>query len=262
VRCPLCGREEAEEAGTSARSRNGVRTFLHCGGCDLVFVPPSDHLSCADERARYLLHRNSADDDGYVAFLRRLLDPVRGFLSPSAIGLDFGCGPAPVLAGLAADSGHVCDAYDPLFAPDGLSDGSPGESPEGGAETVRTGKSDLRPAYDFVLCCEVLEHFRTPGEEIARLCARVRPGGILGVMTERWTSLEGFGRWPYASDPTHIAFYHERTLEWIGRRHGLEQIYADAERVTIFRQTSRNSARTMAVAPQISVSSPPESRIT
>ena len=41
----------------------------------------------------------------------------------------------------------------------------------------------LRREYDVVTCSEVVEHFRSPQSEWARLASLVRPGGLLAVMT-------------------------------------------------------------------------------
>lgn len=126
-------------------------------------------------------------------------------------GLDYGCGPEPVLAELVRRRGFTCDAYDPLFHPD-----------------------PPRPPYAFVLASEVFEHFHEPAREIERLCALLAPGAILGVMTERWRSREQLGAWAYLSDPTHVSLYHERTMDWIAGAFGLEIVAGDRERITLF----------------------------
>ena len=69
--------------------------------------------------------------------------------------------------------------------------------------------------------------------------ALLRPGGILGVMTERWSRLEDFESWPYTTDPTHLGFYHAHTLDWIAHRFGLELLFDDGRRVTVHRAPPR-----------------------
>jgi len=128
-------------------------------------------------------------------------------------GCDFGCGPNPVLRDLVRARGVDCDAYDPLF-------------PQG----------EPRPPYDFILASEVFEHFREPAEEMARICSWLLPGGMLGVMTERWCSRAQFTDWPYTTDPTHIAFLHDRTWRWIEERFALERLVDDGRRVTLHRR--------------------------
>ena len=57
--------------------------------CRLNYWPAPDK-----EKARYEQHQNSGSDEGYVAFLKQLSDPLAGMLREGARGLDFGAGPA------------------------------------------------------------------------------------------------------------------------------------------------------------------------
>ncbi len=178
---------------------DGARAYLRCGRCSLVFLRPADRIPPLAEVMRYLEHRNSADDAGYVAFLSRLADPVSERLPAGARGLDFGCGPAPVLARLLTDRGLPCASYDPLFLPD---------------------ERRLEETYDFVTCSEVVEHVHDPRALLERLAGLVAPGGLLAIMT-RFHGIEApFERWWYRRDPTHVCFYDERTMRWIAGRFG------------------------------------------
>jgi hypothetical protein len=218
VSCPLCA---SEPAGPPLQGGNR-RSYLLCSECGLIYACGGPELSAEAERARYLLHRNTLEDQGYVRFLLRLWEPVHALLEPGLHGLDYGSGPHPVLAELVRRSGFACAAFDPHF-------------PEVSKELETYGLSST-PAFDFVLCSEVWEHFVRVGEEIARLLTLLRPGGILGVMTEFRTAPESFSGWPYTSDPTHRSFYHPATLAWIARRYALKQLWCDGERVVIFRR--------------------------
>ena len=209
--CPLCGGTIPADSAFHL-TLPGPRRCHRCPHCFLLHVDEEEALDPARERERYLLHRNDAEDEGYVRFLLRLADPALRFVPPGTKGLDYGCGESAVLASLVRARGRRCDAFDPYFHPE------PPTAP-----------------YGFLLAAEVFEHFRRPGEEIERLLALIAPGGILGVMTERWSNQDAVARWHYVSDPTHVAFYHERTFDWIGRRHALELLHRDAERVTVFR---------------------------
>lgn len=134
-----------------------------------------------------------------MTFLKRLADPVMERLPPGARGLDFGCGPAPVLSELLTSSGFPCVAYDPFFAPD---------------------ESLLEAKYDFVTCSEVVEHAYDPAEMFATLRRLLAPGGLLGVMTTFYDASGSFADWWYQRDPTHVCFYNEETMRRIGERHG------------------------------------------
>jgi len=191
IKCPLC-RDSAVADFHSDRKRD----FKSCLSCQMVFVPPEYHLSPYEERIRYNLHQNDAGDPGYRSFLERLYTPVRNSLRKGDRGLDFGSGPKPVLAHMFREDGFETDSYDPFFA----------ENP-----TVFARK------YDFITASEVLEHLRDPGGELERIFQILKPGGILGIMTEMLPDRSDFGSWYYKRDMTHISFYSPPVFRWIAR---------------------------------------------
>lgn len=193
--CPLCAAADTRSYHLEERGE-----YLHCNRCALVFLHPSRRPTPLTEVLRYLEHENHVRDRDYAQFLRRLADPVRARLSPGAVGLDFGCGPAPALAEILTASGCPTAAYDPLFRPD---------------------EALLAHGYDFVTCSEVLEHLHQP-DRTFELFRRLLPrGGLLGVMTRFHDDAQTpFGEWWYRRDPTHVCFYQEETMRWVARRYG------------------------------------------
>lgn len=189
-----------------------ARRYFSCPKCALIHLHPEQRLSAPAERARYELHENDPADRDYVGFLRRLADPMMERLQPGARGLDFGCGPAPVLAELLTAAGFPCAAYDPFFAPD---------------ETL------LDDRYDYVTCSEVVEHAHDPAGMFATLHGLLVPGAVLGVMTMFYRNRSAFADWWYRRDPTHVCFYNEDTMRWIGERHGWVTNFP-APNVTLF----------------------------
>lgn len=165
----------------------------------MTFLDPAQRPSPEEERAEYALHRNDPDDPRYRAFLRQALDPLLPRLRPGARGLDFGCGPGPTLSAMLSQAGHPTADYDPIFRPD------PGA---------------LQKVYDFITCTEVVEHLHRPGEVFAQLNTMLRPGGFLSIMTERLIPARDFAGWRYRLQPTHVVFYSDLTMNWIGRRYG------------------------------------------
>jgi hypothetical protein len=222
VQCPLCRQESGTEAEGAFLQLTGMNGFAYrlCRRCRLIFAHLPPRRSREEDRARYLLHRNSPEDEGYLRFLGHLWEAMRPLLRPGMRGLDYGCGPVPVLARLVRAAGFACEAYDPLF-PEASSE-------EGGPDVPAK-------SYDFVLCSEVVEHFREVEEEWIRLAGRLPRGGLLGVMTGLWKDPADFRSWPYTSDPTHLCFYHARTLEWIAKHFGWTRVGGDDERVAVFR---------------------------
>lgn len=191
--CPLCYWESLVPFHSDT-SRN----YVQCDQCKLVFVPEHQHLALAQEKAIYDLHQNHGDDAGYRQFLSRLSSPLLQRLAPNSIGLDFGCGPGPLLAQMLTEHGHSVALYDPFYA-------------------ANNEYSQRR--YDFITCSEVAEHFRHPGREFALLFELLQPHGILALMTKLVIDAEAFSKWHYRNDPTHIAFYSVATLQWLANHY-------------------------------------------
>ncbi len=207
MRCPLC------HAGGAPYHRDS-RRYQRCTRCSLIYVLAADRLDAAAERARYALHRNERHDAGYRSFLSRILLPVLDEVPPGSVGLDFGCGPVPLLAEMLCKRGRPTSGYDPFFAPD---------------------DAVWRRRYDFIVACEVFEHLFQPADELARLWRVLRPGGVLAIMTALApASVEAFASWHYARDPTHVCFYSRDTFAHIAASHDVRLRFA-AHDVAILR---------------------------
>jgi len=192
IRCSLCGEGRPDQF-----YQDRYRDYYRCVNCRLVFVPPSQFLSRDEEKARYDLHENSADDAGYVKFLTKLFEPVSARLAAGSHGLDFGSGPGPTLSLMFEEAGHAMDIYDPFYAPD---------------------PRVFERQYDFITASEVLEHLHRPREELDRLWGVLKQGGWLGVMTKRARDAKAFRGWHYKNDDTHVIFFSEATFEWLADR--------------------------------------------
>lgn len=192
--CRVCGRPELAHFGVL----DGAE-YWRCNGCEAVLLDESCLPTPRDERAHYELHENDIDDPRYRAFVSRLGDPLLARLEPGSEGLDYGCGPGPVLATILREHGHSAALYDPFFKPN---------------------TAALERTYDFIVCCEVVEHFHSPEREFARLDRLLRPGGWLGLMTCFRTEDHLFASWHYRRDPTHVVFYKEETFRAVAGRFG------------------------------------------
>ncbi|HAL92996.1 MAG TPA: class I SAM-dependent methyltransferase [Verrucomicrobia bacterium] len=210
--CPLCSAPGPFGVVADIRKRRNRM----CGRCRLIFAEAAFLPSPETEKARYAKHRSGLDDAGYVAFLKQALAPALPVLSPDMRGLDYGCGHTPTLHLLLGEAGLRCENYDPFFFP---------EWPAG--------------TFDFLFATEVVEHFHHPAAEWPRMLSLLKPGGLLTVMTAPWEDLESFRTWGYASDETHVAFYHQKTLEWIRAAFGFEALDSGNPRVALFRFDGR-----------------------
>ncbi|MCU0235831.1 MAG: class I SAM-dependent methyltransferase [Acidobacteria bacterium] len=204
--CPLC-RDPAAFFSTARK-----RDYHLCGRCGAVFMAPRHHLSAEAEKKRYEAHRNDVDDPRYQAFVRPLVNLVLEQCRPQQQGLDFGCGTGPVVSRLLAERDYRLAQYDPFF---------------------RDRPQLLERAYDYIVCCEVIEHFRDPAREFRLLRSLLERGGRLFCQTELYAPGSELAAWPYANDTTHVIFYQERTLEWI-RDHFAFTALAVAGRLAVF----------------------------
>jgi len=184
--CPVC-----LSSDTSPYMEAEGVLYFSCLHCLAIFTDPNDLPTQEEEQARYLLHQNNPDDPGYRRFLEKLALPVAARLTVPSKGLDYGCGPTPLLARIMEEHGHTMAVYDPYFA---------------------RNPAVLSDTYDFITCSEAAEHFYKPAEEFARLAGMLRPGGILGVMTSLWDESIDFATWYYRKDPTHVVFYHRQSF--------------------------------------------------
>lgn len=207
--CLLC-----EAPNADAFHHDNQRDYFRCQTCHLIFVPPEQHLSANAEKAEYDLHQNSPNDLGYRRFLSRLFIPMQVQLPPHSHGLDFGSGPGPTLSVMFREAGHTMAIFDPFYAPD---------------NTV------FDHQYDFITATEVVEHLRNPQMELNRLWDRLKPGGILGIMTKLALDVDAFARWHYKNDLTHICFYSRETFRWLAGQWGVEAIFVGKD-VILFRK--------------------------
>ncbi len=215
--CPLCGKA----GGHGLFFEDKFRPYYRCPRCGLIFVPSPWQVSAEREKARYDQHNNDPADRGYREFLGRIIPFMEEFLTPRCRkGLDFGCGPGPVLAEMLEKKGYAMETYDLYYRNDPavLKDG----------------------AYDFVTATEVIEHLADPGSMVDRLLSLVRPGGILALMTRFFEEETDFKTWFYKDDETHISFFSRESFLRMGEDRGREVSFRDKDMVIIKRGAADN----------------------
>ena len=191
--CLLCDSPTEIFFSKQSKQRGQLDYRLCQDKCGLAFLDPTHRVDANREKARYNEHNNTAND-GYVAFLKRVTDDLIPHIKSDMIGLDFGCGPNPVLSTIMNDAGYEMYNYDPFYFPN---------------------KSALSQQYDFITATEVIEHVYDPAQVIDQLKSLLKPNGILAIMTETMLDPERFADWWYHRDITHVCFYSEQTLQWI-----------------------------------------------
>lgn len=188
------------------------KRYYKCGCCSGIFMDSFFYLSKEDERKRYREHNNEVEDPGYQKFVQPVVAKVMDLFGKEDTGLDFGAGTGPVISKLLSDNGYTIKLYDPFFWDD---------------------RGKLKDKYDFVVCCEVIEHFHFPAREFNLLRSLLKPRGVLFCMTEVYSEKVDFNSWYYNNDPTHVFFYHKKTLTWVKSRFRFSHL-ANNGRLTLF----------------------------
>ncbi len=179
------------------------RVYYHCGKCSAIFLSPECYVSKEAEEKRYQKHENNISEPGYRKFVEPMVLKIQEKFGPEHQGLDFGSGPGPIITKLLRDRGYSLELYDPFFC----------NTP-----------AVLEKKYDFIACCEVIEHFHHPEKEFRLLRSLLKPQGVLFCMTALYNEVIDFKTWHYKDDPTHVIYYHTNTLFWIKSQFGFSAL--------------------------------------
>jgi SAM-dependent methyltransferase len=128
-------------------------------------------------------------------------------------GLDYGAGTGPVITKMLREKGYQIETYDPFFNPR---------------------KEALKKTYDYIVCCEVIEHFHNPVEEFEGLKNILKNGGTLYCMTQLYDSSIHFKTWNYKDDETHVIIYHRKGMEYIQKRFGFSSLEINNRLILLF----------------------------
>ena len=188
LNCPLCN------STATLFCEKPKHLFYKCTNCDGIFRPKDTFLTAEEEKEHYEKHNNDVFDERYQNFVSPIVNAVLHDFPPNAKGLDFGSGTGPVIAKMLTDKGYQVQNYDLFFANEPLL---------------------LKEKYDYVSCCEVMEHFHQPYKEFELLKSLLLPKGKLYCKTEVFNNQKPFENWYYKDDFTHVFIYQLKTLEWI-----------------------------------------------
>lgn len=150
-----------------------------------------------------MLHQNDIFNEGYRNFVSPIVEAITNRYSVRHKGLDFGSGQTSVIAHLLKEQGIVADQYDPIF---------------------KNNPNLLNDKYDFISCCEVVEHFHNPYKEFNLLRSLLNPNGELFIMTELVNENTDFASWYYKNDFTHVFFYSTKAFHYIVKEFGFSDV--------------------------------------
>ncbi|MFP5471753.1 MAG: class I SAM-dependent methyltransferase, partial [Bacteroidia bacterium] len=147
--------------------------------------------------------RNNSNDKGYREFVSPIIERIKKDFSSTHSGLDFGSGKDSSILKILKESNYNIRPYDPFFIDE---------------------TSLLEQHYDYITCCEVIEHFHHPKKEFALLKNLLKQKGKLYCMTHIYSPDINFETWYYKNDPTHVFIYQNKTFEWIKNEFGFSDI--------------------------------------
>jgi len=191
--CPLC-KSKGQQFYKSKR-----HIFHQCDICKAIYLDKEYFLNTKEEKERYQEHNNDVNDKGYQKFVSPISNAIFSNYSKYDKGLDFGAGTGPVIAEVLSTNGYVINLYDPFF---------------------HNNKELLLHKYNYIACCEVMEHFHNPYKEFKLLKSLLKKDGHLYCMTSIYNNDIDFRTWYYKDDQTHVFIYTKETLEWIAKEFG------------------------------------------
>ena len=214
--CLVCGGTQAEQRFV----QRGYPVF-RCTGCGLEFVAP---IPSPSELADYYNRGYAVPLERYAAAGRRNIARI--------VDLERWCPGRGRLLELGASYGHSLA----LARERGWDVVGVELSPTASAHArshfgLTVFNCDLVEApladgsFDAVIGWHVLEHVRNPKDQLLRLAALLKPGGVLGL---RVPNIASFGAraagqwWPWMCPPAHLWFFSSTTLPRLLRSCGFE----------------------------------------
>lgn len=204
--CPLCN----NTSDIFYKYKN--RLYLQCSNCKGIFVDSNLILSNEDEKLRYESHNNDIEDIRFQKFVSPITTSIVSNFTPNDKGLDFGAGTGPVISKILTDNKFNIQLYDPFF---------------------HNFPNLLVEKYNYIACCEVIEHFNNPDKEFRLLKSLLLSKGKLFCMTDIYSKSIDFHTWYYKNDSTHVFIYQKETMYWIKEKYGFLDVKIDG-RLVIF----------------------------
>ncbi|MDD2888853.1 MAG: class I SAM-dependent methyltransferase [Aliarcobacter sp.] len=202
--CPLCN---------SSSKTFYKDEFYKCSCCGGIFRPFEKLLDNEKEKERYDSHTNDSNDLGYQNFVSPITNSILKEFSKEDIGLDFGCGKDSPIVKILRSNEYKIFEYDPYFYDD---------------------KKALEQKYDYIACCEVIEHFYNPKKEFELLKNLLKDSGVLYLMTGIYRENIDFSKWWYKNDLTHVFIFQEQTFEWIKKEFEFENMKIEKNFIKLF----------------------------
>lgn len=220
-RCPLCDDTAFTATGPGVDGlvvTCGGREFRQppyavreCGTCGLLYKDQTAGLADLDQYYAAADYRKW-ETPGHFPTERTALAHL-GRLAPGARILDFGCSSGRLLAPLARRC--RCAGFEP----------NPAAAQAAAAKGIHMLPA-LDPShgrFDAIVMADVFEHLRAPADTLRRLCALLRPGGRLLLLTGNGDAPAcriAPARFWYFRNVEHLCMLTPRATAWLARALG------------------------------------------
>ena len=204
--CPLCHSESA------LFYKNKKREYHQCNNCKGIFIGARFIVNSDEEKLRYETHNNDVEDIRYQQFVSPITSSIIKDFTPKDRGLDFGAGTGSAISKVLIDNEFDICKYDPFF---------------------HNYPNLLDEQYNYIACCEVIEHFNNPDKEFTLLNRLLLPNGKLYCMTDIYDGSTDFNKWYYKNDETHVFIYQKATLHWVKNNFGFLDIEIDGRLIIL-----------------------------
>lgn len=205
--CPLCS------GSGNVFYQFKTRLYFQCKNCSGIFMDERLRPDPSEEKMRYEEHINDVENVGYQNFVSPITSAILNDFLSTDKGLDFGAGTGPVISKILNDNSYSIVQYDPFF---------------------HNYPDLLKATYNYIVCCEVMEHFYHPKKEFELLLSLLKPSGKLYCMTDLWDKSIDFHKWYYKNDQTHVFIYTRETIKWIQKTIGFSDVTIDKRLITFF----------------------------
>jgi len=195
--CPLCN------STGNVFHQTKKQFYYQCNNCKGIFMGEELKPNPEKEKRRYLEHNNDVENVNYQNFVEPITSAIMHDYTPTDNGLDFGAGTGPVISKILNDHNYNIQQYDPFFH----------NKPE-----------LLNNKYDYIACCEVIEHFHDPDKEFILLKNLLQPKAKLYCMTDLYDDSIFFPNWYYKNDLTHVFIYKKETIQFIKEKYGFSSV--------------------------------------
>ena len=185
-----------------------------CENCEGIFIDKKLRPSPESEKTRYETHINDVEDPNYQKFVSPITNAILQDFTEKNKGLDFGAGTGPVISKILQNNNFQISQYDPFF---------------------HNYPNLLKQKYDYIACCEVIEHFYNPYKEFELLKNLLTQKGILYCMTDIYNKNIDFHKWYYKNDPTHVFIYQATTLQFIKKHFSFSELQISNRLIKLFK---------------------------